>query len=113
MAKLTSPLHSITAQGTIGKKITYSGSLGGARAYAYNAPRGTGTPARKSLYANGCAAWQLLTPSEKAAWNVIGKQKKISGFNAFMSNYLLTPQPAGIPWDDGTAIWTGGADIWS
>jgi hypothetical protein len=113
MAKLTSPLFSRAASGTIGKTITYSGGRGGFRALKYTAPAGTGNLARKSLYADGCAAWQQLSAAEKSAWKATAQPLCISGFNAFMSNYLLTPSGAGIPWDNGTAIWDNGTAIWS
>lgn len=112
MAKVTSPLFSLSAQGAVGKTIIYNNSTGGARAIRFFTPRGSGTPARKSLYADGCADWQLLTPPEKAAWKIIGAKKSLSGFSAWMSSYLLNPTFHGVQWDNGAAIWDNGAAIW-
>jgi hypothetical protein len=86
MAKITNPLHSLNATGAFGKKITFTGSTGGQRAIMYRAPKGTSTPAKTTNYAAGCAAWQLLDSAAKAAWKAIATQKKLTGFNAFMSD---------------------------
>ena len=112
MAKITNPLMSISATGTIARKITFSGSTGGTRAFLRPTPKGTGTPAHKSRYSDGCAAWQLLSPAEKAAWSETGEPRRLNGFQAFMSAWLLeTPSPYAI-WDGGAATWDGGTANW-
>jgi hypothetical protein len=72
----------------------------------YRAPKGTSTPAKTTNYAAGCAAWQLLDSTAKATWKAIATQKKLTGFNAFMSDWItkIAP-PMGTIWDNGTTTW--------
>lgn len=112
MAKLIGPLHSLHATGTLAHTITYTGSTGGARAIRYKAPTGTGTPARRALYAAGCAAWALLTPEQKTTWKITGAERRMSGFSTWMSAYLLAPPVSGTVWDGGLTTWDGGATVW-
>jgi len=113
MAKLIGPLHSLDATGALGKAITFTGSTGGARAIVYKKPSGTGTPVRKALYSAGCTAWKALTSDEKQIWVVVGTKTNITGFNAFMSNWLTAPPlPPGTTWDGGTTTWDSGTTTW-
>lgn len=45
--------------------------------------------AQKNKFSDGLAAWYALTPEEKATWDTQATGLQ-TGFNAFMSDYLLT-----------------------
>jgi hypothetical protein len=45
--------------------------------------------AQKDKFSDGLAAWSILTPEEKTAWDAQATGLQ-TGFNAFMSDYLLT-----------------------
>jgi len=50
--------------------------------------------AQRTLYAEACAKWHTLTEEEKAAYAAEAKRRKITVFNAFLSNYLTAAPPA-------------------
>ena len=115
MAKITNPLHSLTASGSVAALITYRHTA--ARAIAHRLPAASKSAtaaqlARRALYAAGCAAWQALTPEEKAAWAATGEVVNLSGFSLYIKTYLLTPPAAGTIWDGGATTWDGGATTW-
>jgi hypothetical protein len=69
--------------------------------------------ARRILYAQACDEWQLLTPEEKASWQLDADARSITAFSAFVSTYLLAPpSPPGTIWDSGTTTWDGGTTLW-
>ena len=112
MAKVTGALMSVSASGTIGKRITFTQGKSGARAIAYAAPKNTGAPAHKENYRAGCATWKLLSEEQQAAWRITGQNRTINGFNAFMSAWLhgqITPATA---WDAGGTTWDNGHTTW-
>lgn len=91
MAKITSPLMSMTAAGTIGDRLTFRTLNGQAVASKKNIPRPGASAAQvvqRDAYAAACAAWQALSPAEQAAWVVLGDARQITGFNAFLSAEL-------------------------
>ena len=46
--------------------------------------------ANRQKYADGVAAWQVLTGSEKDVYNERAKYKQFSGYNLFLKEYLLS-----------------------
>lgn len=46
--------------------------------------------ANRQKMTDGVAAWKLLTPEQKEAYNVKAKYKNYSGYNLFLSEYLLS-----------------------
>jgi len=73
---------------------------------AYHAPVQPNTQAQldeRADFADGVAAWKILSPEEKEAWNSLarleyesrgdnpGTYKARSGHNLFMSDYRLSP----------------------
>jgi len=44
----------------------------------------------RGVFANAVAAWQALTPEEKNEYNVKAKGKRMSGYNLFLKEYLLS-----------------------
>lgn len=112
MAKVTAPLHSLTASGSIGGTLTMLRQS--MRNIAKKKSRPGGTPsaaqlARRALYQTRAAQWASLTQPEKDAWRAAGAARQITGFNAFMSAGIGS---TGTQWDGGAALWDGGTAIW-
>lgn len=117
MAKVKSPLMSLTASGTIGSTLTMLRQA--SRNIAKKKGRPGGQPsaaqlARRALYQARAASWHALTAPEKADWKLIGDARQITAFNAYMSAGIAggTP-PAGVAWDGGSTAWDGGSAVWS
>jgi hypothetical protein len=117
MAKVSGPLHSISASGTVGNTLTML------RQFQTNIAKKKGKPggapsaqqlARRAYYRQASADWMALTPLEKSAWKPGADAKQITPFNAYMSARLAAfASGAGLQWDGGTAQWDGGAAVWS
>lgn len=117
MAKVTAPLHSISASGSIGGTLTMLRSMSRNIAKKKSQPGGAPTAAqlaRRAYYRQASAAWMALTPLEKAAWKPAADAAQITPYNAYMSAALAAYSPAaGVAWDAGAAVWDGGAAVWS
>jgi hypothetical protein len=136
MAKVTQPLFSLTAKGGLGSSIVFTGSTGGARAILYVKPKAPGIPATKARFTAACKSWKTLTKTAKALWTAAGQSRGISGFSAYLSDWLryLIGQGSAIwdsgatiwdsdlaswdvltiaQWDAGAAVWDGGGAIWT
>lgn len=92
MAKVTAPLLSLGASGTIGKTLTFGKwkGINTARQRITPAnPRSTGQTAQRSIMSNVVAFWRGFMTGllAKAAWNrdATASGKPQSGFNAFTS----------------------------
>lgn len=98
MAKTKSPLHSLDAWGTLGGTLIYRRAAGGGRVHARSrAVRVAGDRApsaaqsqQRNAYADAVASWHAATPEERLALAPLAKRRKISLFNAWISNALLT-----------------------
>lgn len=118
MAKVNGPAMSLSAAGSI-SQITYQRTLQRiVRAiakpvpYARNSrPASPAQLAVRADYRLAIAGWQALTEPEKSDWNVIGAVENISGWNAYLRDWMLAPAPGTI-WDGGATIWDGGATTW-
>lgn len=88
MAKVTGPLGSITARGTLGKAITYSTKWGLKLVRAFHKP--TGLPSSNQLtqrtsFKSIIAEWSALTDAERVGWGVIDYLlPPLSGYNIFL-----------------------------
>ena len=117
MAKVTGPLHSLTASGSIGGTLTML------RQFSRNIAKKKGRPggaasaaqlARRAFYRQAANGWGLLTQPQKDAYKPAAAARQVTPFNAYMSAQLATYVPdSGIAWDAGAAVWDGGAAIWS
>jgi hypothetical protein len=94
MAKITAPLLSLTATGTIKKTLVYSSTPH----FSYIKNKDT-TRKRKDVptiarlaqrenYLSGVLTWNALTPEQKLVYNVMKYPPAQTGFNRFMSRYL-------------------------
>jgi len=101
LSKLRAPLLSLDARGSIARALNYGRNLGGAIARAH--PRAstaatTAQLARRQTYVDACAAWQLLTPEERSAWDAPAAARQITAFNAYLSDALSAgPAPPESP----------------
>jgi hypothetical protein len=116
MAKITGPLFSLAAHGTLGNMLTFQSGPRGNVAKIKSAPSGAASSAQlaqRATYAAGCAAWLQLDPIEKASMTPTAHAVGLSVFSYFLSTYLnAPPAPAGAQWDGGASVWDAGASTW-
>lgn len=80
----------------IGGRIIYRAGLRKPNAYEFKKASDPATPAQltqRAAYKAACTAWVALTSPEKIAYNVLAQPLKITGFNLFVRQYILTPPP--------------------
>ena len=58
--------------------------------YITKNPRTVPQQANRQKYADGVLAWQALTTEQKAVYNISAKGKRMSGYNLFLKEYLLS-----------------------
>ena len=100
MARVTGPLFSMSASGTVGKTITFASWKG--RAYVRErvipanpkSAKQTGIRAMMSFLSQ---AWTSISALSKATWEELAAQKSISTFNAFGSETLSRWQNVSTP----------------
>jgi hypothetical protein len=71
--------------------IVYYTCHGKVRARLYAVPRDPRTVSQRACrdaFAHAIRAWRELSSDEKNYWMALGRRKKISGYNAFISAYL-------------------------
>ena len=113
MSKITGPLMSLGASGSVGGTITFAAWKG--RPYARMLvkpanPKTAAQTAQRAMMRFLAQAWATLTTLEKASWQLLADAGKYSPFNAFVSfnldrwtqNQAPTPEPE--PGADASAI---------
>jgi len=95
------PFGSQSATKSYGKILTFYDRGGEQKVRIYNKPSGLGSEAQlaqRQIIKDKVAAWQALSPGEKATWNVQAKAlgDPWSGYTLFMREYVPTPPPTGI-----------------
>jgi hypothetical protein len=96
MAKVKGPLMSLEARGSLANKITFRNSTGRNIVSLKSQPTGSPSSAQttqRALYADGVVYWNALPEPDKQAWADIGRSNGISGYSAFMSDWLLGGGP--------------------
>ena len=96
MPKVTGPLFSLDAKGTLAGAITYQGTPKGPR--VGRVPRhkdalSDAQLAHRELFLEARDAWLALSPEEKAQWTATGQLSQMTGWNAFLKDYILNPPP--------------------
>lgn len=112
MAKVSGPLHSLEASGTVGSTLTMLKQQGRQLAKFKSKPGGTPSPAQlaqRARYRAAVDAWNLLDPAGKAAWKPTADAKRITPFNAFLAANI---DNAGTVWDGGSTTWDNGNTSW-
>jgi hypothetical protein len=116
MAKVSGPLMSVTATGSIAQTLTMLRQSGRNIAKRKSSPGGAPSAAqlaRRAYYRQASADWMALTPLEKSAWKPAADAAQITPYNAYMSAALAAYSPAtGVSWDTGAAVWDGGSAVW-
>lgn len=115
MAKVSNPLMSMSAAGSIGSMLTYSTTTSSPVAKRMSAPAkrtSTAQQARRALYLDAVSSWNALTDIEKTAYSEAAAPLKITGYNMYLSQHIAPPPSAGTIWDDGETTWDGGATLW-
>ena len=102
MAKVSGPFMSIDASGTIYNVLTASIWKGQNYIRGYFRPTNPNTAAQqvqRALMAAAVSAWQGLYDPAKTEWNEAARDvyPPISGFNYYVSQYLLQEGPPTIP----------------
>ena len=119
MAKVTGPLFSMSASGTIGDAVTYGTWKGIPWARVWFKPENPQTAKQVNVRGALIIAldfWQALAQVEKDKFDVLAEGTRMSGYNKMMKNalkaYVLDPgvevpptncQYAGEP---GVEVWT-------
>lgn len=115
MAKITHPLHSLAASGSIGHRLTFSNVKIGSVVKNWSKPTDRKTAAQlaqRTAYQAGIADWKTLTTEQHELWNTTAQQERMTGFNLFMRGWLTPTPPAGTIWDSGTTTWDAGTTTW-
>lgn len=112
MAKIKGPLHSISASGTLASSITFLRSAQQQNAKSWNRPARRASVAqlaRQKKYRGACLNWHITTVQTDYDWPTIAAPRKITLFNAYisecMSGRLIVP---GSIWDGGLTTWDSG-----
>lgn len=97
MAKITGPLLSTTAHGSIGEELTYSHRKKINQVRFQKKQKLVlstwGQADQKSMYRTICARWYSFTPAEKKVYEDETQEKKLnmSGWNLFLQKALSNP----------------------
>lgn len=105
MAKVRGPLYSISASGQIAQAMVFASWKGIPWVRQQFIPQNPNTAlqqAIRTIFTQGVARWQDLTPTQKTGWQT-GIERKgyvMSGFNYFMSEYIKAMRAGQTPPDD-------------
>jgi len=98
MAKIRSPLFSVGASGTVGRKLTFRRTANGALAQATPTP--TGPPTSAQLYERNrvreaADLWRTMDAPTKAIWRNLGTLRNVNPWLIFCNEYKtqLTVSP--------------------
>ena len=104
MTRVTGPLFSLTASGTIGDIITYSRWKGlsyvRTRVIPANPKTASQTSVRDTMTA-GVSAWRetaSVTATSKLSWDYYASGTGMSGFNRYIKQFIETNTQYVAPW---------------
>lgn len=92
MAKVTGPLMSMTARGTIGERLTFSVRKTGQQVRFQRSNIDANTFDQKTnrvVYQDAVAEWNLLSVEEKNIWKAQAVGLGMTGFNIFVKDYYM------------------------
>lgn len=119
MARLTGPLFSMSASGTIGDAITYGSWKGIAWARSWFIPSNPQTATQTNVrlaMSLLVAYWQIQAQGEKDIWNTFAEGTGMSGFNQMvkrgMDAYIADHGSAVVPISVSKAG-APPADVWT
>lgn len=89
MVKVTGPLNSEGASGSIGKALTISSYKGKAYIRRHVTPKNPNSPAQlamRAMLSFLASQWATLTPADQATWTTLAEQTGIEPFNAYVAH---------------------------
>lgn len=92
MAKIKSPLCSVSASGSIAGRITYRATRAGAVAQSPAIPTGAATDAQayqRQRMRDARAAWNALDAALLAEWEALGAARDLNPWPIFFQEYLV------------------------
>ena len=104
MVKVTGPIFSVDAKGTLGGAITYQGGSGKHRVIRVPTHKDAGSGdqlTQRALFLGAAARWHLLGAEDKADYEVFGVVYHMTGYNWHMKLYLsglIPPGNSGFPY---------------
>ena len=105
MTRVTGPMFSLTASGTIGDVITFSNWKGLAYTRSRVIPQNPKTDPQTSIrntMAAGVSCWNSgsnCDATSKASWEVYASGTGMSGFNRFVKKFIELNTQRTTPWD--------------
>ena len=90
------PLFSAKAFGSIKKLLTFQGLRNKTVCKGFQKNPNSYSADQlgiRSVYRRGADSWNLLSPAEKENYNLLSKEKIMTGFNYFMGLYLVANIP--------------------
>jgi len=108
MPKLTGPLLSLRASGSVAKNLTYSERKTGSLARWQKKQKDVLTSERvewRARFLQAVAAWHALTENEKEVYNEEAERLTMTGYNLFLKKYLSAPPIVFFPAYYGVAIY--------
>lgn len=119
MARVTGPLMSMGASGTVGKALTFGKWKGRAWAREWFKPQNPRTPKQvnvRTALTLLIAAWQAQAPAAKTLWDAYAEPFNMAGANKFVSRGMaayvtqltvdVTPLSVGVTGDPPAEVWT-------
>jgi hypothetical protein len=106
MAKVTGPLMSLDASGSVAGTMTFSKWKGRNYVRQTVTPSNPKSPAQTAfriMFGFLSEAWKLLSPTDQGSWDALGKQLNASPFNGYMRQnqrdwtQTLTPSVNSVP----------------
>jgi len=91
MAKINSPLLSLSAHGIIGERLVYSVRSSGQQARYQKKQNDKITDPRllqRNTYSAAVAAWRLLTDEQKQVYIDLAQNLKYTGYNYYIKLFL-------------------------
>ncbi len=94
MAKTVGPLMSLDAHGTVAGNLTFSKRKTCKQVRFQKKQTDVITTDRTTVrekFAEAVAAWNILSDNDKATWNINARPYRITGYNLYIKEYMLTP----------------------
>ena len=92
MAKVTGPLFSFGASGTVGKKLTYRATKRGAVVQTRpipSKPANSNQIRERSRFSEAMATWKTLDAPTRAKWVTVGLRSAIPAYKAYTRQYII------------------------
>jgi hypothetical protein len=104
LTRVTGPMFSLTASGTIGDVITYSNWKGLAYVRSRVIPSNPQTDAQTSIrntMTGGVSAWRddaSVPAASRSSWDYYASGTGMSGFNRYIKKFIETNTQQTTPW---------------